>query len=165
MLIRSCKVLLVAAVAVFYALFAIGNLDDPASNLAAIGHVMSMDTLSPESGLTWRALANPLFHHLAFWLIVAWQFLTAAILLLGAAALWGERDSGPAFQQAKGLAVLGLVLGILLYLVGFLTIAGEWFAMWQSKDWNGQQSGFRILLVTGFVLIVLLLRDDNAADR
>ena len=29
-------------------------------------------------------------------------------------------------------------MGHLLYIVGFLVVAGEWFAMWQSKIWNGQ---------------------------
>lgn len=31
-------------------------------------------------------------------------------------------------------------MGRLLKPVGFLVIAGEWFAMWQSQTWNGQRA-------------------------
>ena len=46
------------------------------------------------------------------------------------------------FMRAKTPAVVGLTLGLLLYMVGFVTIGGEWFAMWQSATWNGQQKAF-----------------------
>ena len=34
-------------------------------------------------------------------------------------------------------------------------IAGEWFAMWQSANWNGQQSAFRIL--ASYLLVVIFV--------
>ena len=40
--------------------------------------------------------------------------------------------------------------------MGFLIIGGEWFAMWQSPTWNGQEAAFRfvasILLAVLFVM-------------
>lgn len=37
----------------------------------------------------------------------------------------------------------------------FSAVGGEWFAMWQSQIWNGQQAAFRIfvsiLLVSIFI--------------
>jgi len=165
MLIRSCKVALIAVLALLYALFAIANIDDYENARTAVGHVMSMDTVFAESTMTWRALTDTVWHNIALWIIIFWQALTALLLLLGAISLWGERDSGPAFQQAKGLAVLGLTSGILLYLLGFFVVGAEWFAMWQSEDWNVQQASFRFLVITGLVMLFVLHRDDHAADR
>ncbi|MEO1193611.1 MAG: DUF2165 domain-containing protein, partial [Pseudomonadota bacterium] len=138
MLVRSCKVVLVAVMALFYAMAAFGNLTDYEANYTFVQHVMSMDTAPADSSLVWRAIPQPIFHTIAFWLIIFWQIATAAVLLLAAVGLWGERDNGVAFQQAKGLATAGLTAGLVLYLLGFMIIAGEWFAMWQSETWNAQ---------------------------
>ena len=44
------------------------------------------------------------------------------------------------------LKIAGLALGFLLWQVGFMSIGGEWFGMWQSKDWNGVPSAFRFVM-------------------
>ena len=66
-----------------------------------------------------------------------------------------------AFQQAKNTAVIGLTLGALLWLTAFLTVGGEWFLMWQSQKWNGQEAAFRMFAVVGIVLILLVQRDGE----
>ena len=63
---------------------------------------------------------------------------------------------------------LGLTLGFLLWQVGFMTIGGEWFGMWQSKQWNGVPSAFRFVMVIMAVLIFVALPDqelDRARHR
>jgi predicted small integral membrane protein len=45
---------------------------------------------------------------------------------------------------------------LLLWLVAFLTIGGEWFLMWQSHIWNGQEEAFRNFAVVGLVLLILM---------
>ncbi len=165
MLIRSCKVALVAGLALLYAIFAFTNIAAPDPNLEAVGHVMSMDGVSEKTDTSWRAITDDVLHNVAFWIIILWQAATALLLILAVVGLWGERDSGPAFQQAKGLAVLGLTSGMLLFLVPFLVIGGEWFAMWQSEHRGVQQASFRLFMMTGLVLMVVLHRDDSAADR
>jgi len=37
----------------------------------------------------------------------------------------------------------------------FLSVGGEWFLMWQSKSWNGQEEAFRMFTVVGIVLVVV----------
>ncbi len=54
---------------------------------------------------------------------------------------------------------IGLTLGFLLWQVGFMTIGGEWFGMWQSQQWNGVPSAFRFVMVIAAVLIFLALPD------
>lgn len=51
------------------------------------------------------------------------------------------------------MAVYGLTAGVLLYGVGFLTVGGEWFAMWQSVSWNGQNNA-HIFFMLGAVALV-----------
>jgi predicted small integral membrane protein len=44
------------------------------------------------------------------------------------------RDTAPAFNRAKELAIGVLTLALLMWLLAFLTVGGEWFLMWQSKE-------------------------------
>ena len=56
-------------------------------------------------------------------------------------------------------------LGI-LYVVtalGFLVVGGEWFQMWQSKTWNGQEAAFRFIACIGLVLIFVNQPDGELA--
>jgi predicted small integral membrane protein len=53
------------------------------------------------------------------------------------------RDDPEKYSRAKAVGVMALALGLLLWLVGFEVIGGEYFLMWQSHTWNGQESAFR----------------------
>jgi predicted small integral membrane protein len=46
-----------------------------------------------------------------------------------------------------------------MWLVAFLSIGAEWFLMWQSHVWNGQEAAFRTFAVVGIVLLILLQPD------
>jgi predicted small integral membrane protein len=54
-----------------------------------------------------------------------------------------------------------LTLGFGLWFFGFMVVAGEYFAMWQSKVWNGQESAFRIATAILGVLIFVALPDED----
>jgi predicted small integral membrane protein len=100
----------------------------------------------------------------AYVTIIAVEALTGLLLALGALALV-RRLRAPAdiFHKAKVWSVAGLVVGFGLWFGGFLVIAGEYFAMWQSKVWNGQEAAFRITAVILGVLIYVSLPDDDLA--
>jgi predicted small integral membrane protein len=40
-----------------------------------------------------------------------------------------------------------------MWLVAFLTVGAEWFLMWQSHIWNGQEAAFRMFTVVGIILL------------
>jgi predicted small integral membrane protein len=42
-------------------------------------------------------------------------------------------------------------------------VAGEYFAMWQLKVWNGQEAAFRIAKVILGVLVFVCLPDSDSA--
>jgi predicted small integral membrane protein len=75
------------------------------------------------------------------------------------------RADAAAFNRAKAFAVAGLTLGFLLWQVGFMTIGGEWFGMWQSQAWNGVPSAFRFVTVILGVLIFVAMRDGELEPR
>ena len=85
---------------------------------------------------------------------------------IGAAAARAISAPMPrAFNRAKSFAVAGLTLGFLLWQVGFMSIGGEWFGMWQSKEWNGVPSAFRFLITIIAVLIFVAIPDQELERR
>ena len=157
--VRFCKIALVAAIALFFTCIAFGNLTDYGTNWQFVRHVLSMDTTFPDSKLHWRAITDPSIQQAGYWLIIATQVGTATLLWLGTLRLLATIGTDR-FVHARTPAVVGLTLGLLLYMVGFITVGGEWFAMWQSATWNGQQKAFEFITMIAAVLIVLLLPEN-----
>lgn len=159
LVVRLCKTALVAAVALFFALVAFGNITDYGSNWQFVQHVLSMDTTFPNSSLHWRAVSDPALQTAGYELIIAIEVIAAALLVLAALMMLATLASD-GFRRGRSVAAVGLTLGLLLYAVGFVAIGGEWFAMWQSQIWNGQQKAFEFIGMIGIVLIVVLLPEE-----
>ena len=133
-----------ASLALFAFLVAFGNITDYGSNFAFVQHVLSMDTTFPDNALRWRAITSPMLWHAAYWLIILGEALTCAAYTIGTVALLRNlRASGAAFNRSKRFVYVATALGFLVWFLGFMVIGGEWFAMWQSPTWNGQQAAFR----------------------
>ena len=163
--IRAAKAALVAAVALFASLVAFGNLTDYNTNFVFVQHALSMDTIYPFSTIKYRAITDPALHHAAYAAIIAAEAATAVLCWIGAVALVRRlRADAGAFNRAKTFAVLGLTLGFLVWQVGFMSIGGEWFGMWQSQQWNGVPSAFRFLMTIIAVLIFVAIPDQQT-DR
>jgi predicted small integral membrane protein len=157
MITRAAKTLLLAGVALFYTLVVFNNTTDFDSNYQFVRHVLMMDTTFPDNHGLWRALPEP-WLHLAFYLsIIAWEFVTTALLWWGVVQLGLTlRQPAAAFNAAKRIPILALTLSLLMWLVAFLAVGGEWFLMWQSHAWNGQEAAFRTFAVVGIVLLIHL---------
>jgi predicted small integral membrane protein len=156
--IRICKMLLLAAVAFFFTLVVLNNTTDFDSNYQFVRHVLMMDSTFPGNRGMWRAVRAP-WLHLAFYLgIIGWEIVNGVLSWWGSVALLrGLRKSEAEFRQAKQIGVVALTSGMLQWFVAFLCIGAEWFLMWQSKLWNGQDAAFRMFAVEGLVLVILLL--------
>ena len=164
--IRAAKIAMVAAIALFATVVAFGNITDYGTNFAFVQHVLSMDTIFERSTIHYRAVTSPALHHLAYAAIIATEALTAVLCWIGAYALLRRlRAEAAVFNRAKTFAVAGLTLGFLLWQVGFMTIGGEWFGMWQSQSWDGVPSAFRFVMVIAAVLIVVVLPDGEVETR
>jgi predicted small integral membrane protein len=163
-ILRAAKVSLVVGVAIFYTFVVLNNLTDYDSNYQFIRHVLMMDSTFPGNRGMWRAMNGRAWHIVFYWTIIVWESVTTVLCWWGgmrmASCLKGDVDS---FRKAKNTAIAGLSLSLLMWLVAFLSVGGEWFLMWQSKTWNGQEAAFRMFTVVGIVL--LLLVDSEAEQR
>ncbi|GEP07816.1 DUF2165 family protein [Methylobacterium oxalidis] len=65
------------------------------------------------------------------------------------------RSDRRSFSRATVLPVVGLTIGIAIWFFGFMTVASEWFLMWQSQQWNAVQAAFRFVICLAVVLIFL----------
>lgn len=156
MAVRLIKIAMVASCALFALMVAFNNLADYGSNFAFVRHVLGMDTTFPDNALKGRAIDTPWMWTAGYWLIIATEALTGLLLGWGAVRLVCHATAPAArFNAAKTPALLGVGLGFLLWFTGFMVVGGEWFLMWQSATWNGQQAAFRFymtLLVVGLFL-------------
>ena len=160
MVLRVAKASLVFAVALYYSLQVFNNLSDYDSNYQFVRHVLMMDSTFAGNHGMWRAINSPAVHTLFYGAIIGWEIVTMILCWWGGVRLARSvRDSATAFHLAKGIAIAGLTLGLLLWLVAFLSIGGEWFLMWQSRTWNGQEAAFRMFTIVGIVLVFLVLPD------
>jgi predicted small integral membrane protein len=164
MITRLVKVAMVASCGLFALLVAYNNLVDYGSNYAFVRHTLTMDTTFPGNALKDRAITAPSLWAFAYWLIILAEAITGLILAFAALRM-ALAARGPAidFHAAKQMAVLGVGLGFLLWFTGFAVVGGEWFAMWQSKDWNGVPSAFRFYVTLLLVGIFLVQRDEELA--
>ena len=81
---------------------------------------------------------------------------------MGTWRLWRARHlSAAQFQRAKRVGAAGLMVGVALWLGGFVAMGGEWFGMWMSTQWNGVESAFRFVVVLLLALVWLGQREGE----
>ena len=160
MTLRTIKFLLVFGVAFFYTLVVFNNITDYDSNYQFVRHTLMMDSTFPGNQGMWRAINRPLIHTVFFLSIIAWETITMVLCWWGGIRMVRARSKSAAlFQESKHLSIAALTLGLLMWLVAFLTVGAEWFLMWQSRSWNGQDAAFRMFTVVGIVLLVVVQQE------
>lgn len=162
---RVSKSVLTLALGIFALLVGVDNIIDYETNFAFVQHVLSMDTTFPGNKLMWRAITLGWAHHAAYAGIIAAELAVGILCVAGAWRLFAARARPAAyFNEAKALAVVGMAAGFGLYFFGFLVIGGEWFQMWQSATWNGQEAAFRFAALFGVVLIFVAIEDLDSSS-
>ena len=161
---RYAKIVMALSLAAFCLLVAFDSITDYGTNFLAVQHVMSMDSTFAGNALMYRAVTNPTLWQVCYWLIIAAEAATGILFLAAAIRLFQVRDApGAVFNQAKALFVAASLLAFLLWFFGFMVIAGEWFAMWQSATWNFQEAAFRFYVTVLAVLIFVTQPDGDPA--
>jgi len=162
---------LVALNALYLLLVAFGNITDFDTNQAFVHHVLSMDTtnfgqpagtdLDPH--VMWRAITSPILQNILYVLLIAWE--AAAGILLAVAVVFWIRERGTGYRVARRLSTIGLLMLLLLFFGGFTVIGGEWFQMWTSTAWNGEDPAFRNSVLALLTVIVIHLPSAHWQDR
>ncbi|HEY8277379.1 MAG TPA: DUF2165 domain-containing protein [Methyloceanibacter sp.] len=159
---RYAKIIMSLALGLFCLLVAFDNLADYTTNYLFVQHVMSMDTTFPGNEMRWRAITNPVLWKLVYGAIILGEAVTGAFFLIGAHRLWQARQASAAeFDRAKRYTVAASLLAFLVWYFGFMVVAGEWFDMWESQTWNGQEPAFRFYMTVLAVLIFVMMPDGE----
>jgi predicted small integral membrane protein len=154
---------LVACNALYIALVAFGNLTDYDTNYAFVQHVLSMDTTNfgaapgtdLDPGVMWRAITDPVLWNIGYIGIIVWESI-ASIVLIVAVALWVRAFvTRGDFTSVKALSSIGLLMIVVLFFAGFIDIGGEWFSMWRSEAWNGEDTAFRNCMLAAITLVLI----------
>jgi predicted small integral membrane protein len=157
---RAVKTIMVGCLALFALVVSYDNLIDYSSNYAFVQHVLSMDTTFPDNALRSRAITSPTTWTLGYWGIIAAEGLTGLSFAIATITMATRlRADSEQFHQAKRFVYIGAGLGFLVWFFGFMVVAGEWFAMWQSPTWNGQEAAFRFTMPILAVLIFVNQRE------
>lgn len=160
--LRLSKSVLVLAIAFFYTILVLNNITDYGSNYEFVRHVLMMDSTFPGNHGMWRAVHSPRVHTAFYVGIIAWESVTMVLCWwAGVRLLKSYREDRVQFAAAVNLAVIALTTSLLMWLVAFLDVGGEWFLMWQSKLWNGQEEAFRMFAVVGVVFLVVVQREPT----
>lgn len=157
-MIRTIKIFILITIALFFTLVAFDNVMDYPANQQLVIHVLSMDTTFKDPQIMKHAVTDARVQQWAYNLIIGWEAFTALIIWLGIGILIKHRKL-PSFNTAKKIGVLGLFLGFLLYMLGFIEIGGEWFAMWQSTARNGQATAGMFVSFILLTMIFLVIED------
>jgi predicted small integral membrane protein len=166
MIVRLAKTLLVATSAFFYTLVVFNNVTDYNSNYQFVRHVLLMDSTFAGNHGMWRAIHAPWMHTLFYSFIILWEAASMVLTWTGTVRLLrAVSQPAKAFQSAKTLAIAGLTVGMLMWFGAFLAVGGEWFLMWQSPTWNGQDAAFRMFVVEGVILLLLLTPELQPHER
>jgi predicted small integral membrane protein len=161
---------LVALNGLYLLIVAFGNITDFGTNQAFVHHVLSMDTTNfgkPQGtdldpNVMWRAITSPVIQNIAYIALIAWEVVTAAVLIV-AVVLW-IRERGRGYVKARRLSSIGLGMLLLLFFGGFIVVGGEWFQMWTSTAWNGEDPAFRNSVLALLALVVIHLPSKSWSD-
>jgi predicted small integral membrane protein len=164
LIVRLAKVAMTAALAAFAFIVTYDNIVDYGTNYEFVKHVLSMDTTFPGNKLMGRAITDPRIWTFGYAAIIAAEGVVFLLLAMATVAmLLALRAPAASFQRAKTWMVAGAAFGFIVWFFGFMVVAGEYFAMWQSKTWNGQEAAFRFYMTLLAVLIFVNQKDDELA--
>jgi predicted small integral membrane protein len=109
----------------------------------------------------WRSMNSEGMHHIMYLFIITWELTITILTIAGIFKMIQKLKSDAAkFNQSKKLLITGISLGVILWFGMFITVGGEWFLMWQSKNWNGQNTAFLLSICFLLFLIHISQRDD-----
>jgi predicted small integral membrane protein len=168
--LRMAKRLALIVMALFPALWGIlGDLNNATgfSSTAnyAVAPLIAMTNTYGNPWQTWRAITAPWAAPVGLGIIMA---VETAAGILGVIAvvvmLVNLRASPAAFAKGKAWMILACLAAILVWGVGFMVVAGDWFLTWQAKtEPVATQLGAMIyFLPCALALIVAMIHQEEA---
>ncbi len=161
-LIRLAKALLTLSTGIYGIIVVFGNLTAYQTNYDFIRHVMTMDTTYPDNAMKYRAIHSSRIHKITYSFIIFIETLIAIFCTKGGIDMLRNLDAdAETFHESKRSGITGMLLGLLLWFFSFQAIAGEWFGMWMSKEWNGLPDATRLTQYISTLLVFVALKNDD----
>ncbi len=161
-MIRTVKIGLIASVALWGFIGALGNILDWSQALGAVAAVTSMATF--EGGAdSWQATTSPIIMWAGALFIMLSKLATGMMCAIGAARMWQSRGGGAAdFAAAKAIALAGCGIAVIMLFGGFLVIAESWFELWRSEGLirMALDDAFRYAGIISLIAIFVAIPDD-----
>ena len=150
-LLLSILVLSIGLSEAFYGVTGIENAI--AGDPTLLQQVLSMETTFDSE--SWRRVDSPVLAVVSGVLITIAHWSSGLLCLYAAFQLGISKRNSQSedYLRAKSWATAGIGIGCVLYLLGFVTIAGAWFQLWQSSTINFIPEAQMLLFCYMFVLI------------
>jgi predicted small integral membrane protein len=157
---KLIKIFLASAVGVMLLLAAVNNVIMYQGGIGVVGGAAGMETTFQDPLAMWRAISSPALIWVLFASIVVGELVAGLVCARGALSMWLGRDNPDAYEAGKRQATIGLGIAAAMYSWVFLTVANEWFMMWQSQDINVLPSALQHFTVASLTMVWLKLADD-----
>ncbi len=166
---RTAKRLALIVMALFPALWGLlgdlNNLADFSSTANnAVRPMIEMTNTYANPWQTWRAITAPWAAPVGLVIIMAVETAAGILGVVSIAVMVANmRGSAAAFAKGKAWMILACLFAILVWGVGFMVVAGDWFLAWQaSKDPLATQLGAMIyFLPCALALIVAMIHQEE----
>jgi predicted small integral membrane protein len=157
---RLIKIFFGIAVGLYMLLVCFNNISDYDTNFQFVSKVSGMEDIFSKEKNGWRAINSRVLQHIFYVFIIAWEIVTTILVTVGVTRMIRKLKSDASdFKESKKFLTTGLFLGIILWFGIFVTIGGEWFLMWQSKIWSGQNTAFFLSIC--FILFLIYLNQPE----
>lgn len=130
----------------------------------AIKPMLAMSDTYGNSAQTWRAISWGFAPVLSLILITTVETLAGIFGLIGLLKLVKNFNRPyQDFQSGKSFVVLGATLAILVWGIGFMVIAGDWYLAWQAKvnPLNTQIGGMIYALPNMITVVIYMLHRER----
>ena len=162
-MLRTVKVMLILTVGIWGLIGAFGNLSNWHGVIESVTKTTSMSTWQGGE-LDWRATSNPMVIYVGAAMIPAAKMLFGMFCVTGAWRMWSAKSAGGlAFERAKGLALAGCGIALLMLFAGWIVIADTWFQGWRSETLRHSALGTasRYAGFVGLIALFVAARDDS----
>ncbi len=169
--LRLVKRLALIVMALFPALWGLlGDLnnvtDFSGTATNAVAPMIAMTNTYGNPLQNWRAITAPWAAPVGLSLIMAVETAAGAFGAIGVVVMLANLNgSAAAFARGKAWMILGCLCAILIWGVGFMVVAGDWFLAWQAKQdpLSTQEGAMIYFLPCALALIFAMIHRADAA--
>ena len=128
----------------------------------AVGPLIAMTDTFGNPLQNWRAITAPWAATAGLVLIMSMETLAGILGVVALAVMLANIRGGAAdFAKGKAWMILACLCAILVWGVGFLVVAGDWFLAWQAKNPQVQSGAMIYFLPCALALILAMTHREE----